>query len=343
MAKLPKLEHVKYVHAKGKVYAYFNTGKLKDGKPIYAKLPSPSAVGFYDSYASMQGARTKRDKQGFTVAELVEQYEDSTKLKNLSAGTQEAYRKACKRITALLGKFPVNDLLREDVQFVLDNDMSGAGSHNMFLAVLGVLYTWARKRGKTTLEPTKEIDKMKSVPHHPWPEHVLEAALKAEHDRTRLAVHLLYYTGQRIGDVVAMRWSDITNGWLYITQQKRGYAVRMPLHSELVAELERTPKRGLTILVNHAGNPISDDIIRKELKRFTLAMGHDTVPHGLRKNAVNALLEAGCTVPETAAITGQTYRVVEHYAARVNTQKLSKAAILKFENKSGSGKRAENT
>jgi len=343
MAKLPKLDHVKYVRSKGKVYAYFNTGKMQDGKPIYAPLPAPSAVGFYDSYAAMKAARTKRDRVGFSVAELVEQFEDSTKFKALSLGTQDAYRKAGKRITSLLGKFPVNDLHREDVQLVLDNEMAGPGAHNMFLAVIGVLYTWARKRGKTTLEPTKDIDKLKTGTHHPWPEHVLTAALEAEHDRTRLAVHLLYYTGQRIGDVVAMRWSDITNGWLHIIQEKRGYAVRMPLHSNLVAELDRTPKRGLTILVNHEGNPISHDIIRKELKRFTSSMGHETVPHGLRKNAVNALLEAGCTVPETAAITGQTYRVVEHYAARVNTQKLSKAAILKFENKGGPGKRVENT
>jgi len=55
------------------------------------------------------------------------------------------------------------------------------------------------------------------------------------------------------------------------------------------------------------------------------------VPHGLRKNAVNALLEAGCTVAEVAAITGQTYGVVEHYAARVNRRHLGKAAIVKLE------------
>lgn len=55
------------------------------------------------------------------------------------------------------------------------------------------------------------------------------------------------------------------------------------------------------------------------------------VPHGLRKNAVIALLEAGCTVAEVAAITGQSYAVVEHYAARVNTERLGSAAILKLD------------
>lgn len=46
------------------------------------------------------------------------------------------------------------------------------------------------------------------------------------------------------------------------------------------------------------------------------ALGIKTVPHGLRKNAVNALLEAGCTIAEVSAITGQTHQVVEHYAAK---------------------------
>jgi len=61
------------------------------------------------------------------------------------------------------------------------------------------------------------------------------------------------------------------------------------------------------------------------------ALGIKTVPHGLRKNAVNALLEAGCTIAEVSAITGQTHQVVEHYAAKVNRRKLGKSAIVKFE------------
>lgn len=50
--KLPKLDHVKYVHRRGRVYAYFNTGQKKAGKPIYMRMPNPGAIGFYDSYAA---------------------------------------------------------------------------------------------------------------------------------------------------------------------------------------------------------------------------------------------------------------------------------------------------
>ena len=44
------------------------------------------------------------------------------------------------------------------------------------------------------------------------------------------------------------------------------------------------------------------------------------------------LLEAGCTTAEVAAITGQSFDMVEHYAKQVNQKKLAAAAILKWEN-----------
>ena len=45
-----------------------------------------------------------------------------------------------------------------------------------------------------------------------------------------------------------------------------------------------------------------------------------------------SLLEAGCSVPEVAAITGQSYQMVQHYAAGISQRRLGKAAILKLEN-----------
>jgi hypothetical protein len=62
----------------------------------------------------------------------------------------------------------------------------------------------------------------------------------------------------------------------------------------------------------------------------------------LRKNAVNALLEAGCTPHETASITGQSVQMVEHYAKKVSQKKLGKSAMLKFERATGTKREEEN-
>lgn len=341
MAKLPKLEHVKYVRSKGKVYAYFNTGKrTSQGTAIYSPLPHPSDIGFYDSYAAMKGARTKRQSVGYLISDLVRDYEVSMeKRADLAKGSKELYRSTNRRVIEHLGDFPVNDLQQGDVQYVLENKMAGAGAHNIFLSVLGILYTWARQNGKTKLEPTKDVQRRKGGEHEPWPEAILHAGLVAKHDRTRLAINLLYYTGQRISDVVKMRWSDIHNGEIFVFQKKTSKEVSPPLHRDLKAELDRTPKRGMTIIASPAGRPVSDEVIRKDLKKFSSAQGKECIPHGLRKNAVIALLEAGCTVAEVAAITGQTFQIVEKYATRVNRRKLGQAAILKLENMTGTGKR----
>lgn len=334
--KPPKLEHVKLVRSKGKTYAYFNTGQKKDGKAIYARLPDPASPGFFASYAAFRAGRTRRQSTAYTIAHLAREYEASAKFAELAKGTQVIYGKTIRRIVSLLGDFPVNDLQRSDLQTVLDHDMAGPGAHNIFLAVVGVLYKWGHKRDKTDLRPTEGIDKARMGTHEPWPEHVLEAGLTAEHDRTRLAVHLLYFTGQRIGDVVKLRWSDIRRGKVNVKPEKTkrfGKELSFPVHSELQAELHRTPRRGITILADDAGAPVRAVIIREELQRFTAGMGYKTVPHGLRKNAVNSLLEAGATVAEVASITGQTLQVIEHYAARVNQSALGESVILKLEQK----------
>lgn len=329
----PKLKYVKFVRSKGHLYAYFNTGKKVAGKLVWNPLPTSASPEFFQSYAAMLGARTKRAQNVRTVADLADIYQKSEQFKQLSKGSQRLYSITIRRIEEQLGKFPVQGVERKHIREVLNNRMAGNGARNIFLAVVGILYKWARDNDHADrhMMPTEGIKSFPIGQHEPWPEDLLEAALSAEHDRTRLAVNLLYYTGQRIGDIMGLRWSDIRQGVLVMTQQKTGKVLHIPIHSSLEAELARTPRAGLTIVTNYQGNPMRQCVIRRELKAFASELGHEVVPHGLRKNAVNSLLEAGCTVHEVMAITGQSARVVEHYARRVDQRRLGEAAILKME------------
>jgi integrase len=330
MRKPPDLKHVKYVRRGIRWYAYFNTGQKAGGKAIYAPMPQPGAVDFFDSYAALLAGRTKRqaDRKA-TVADLAELYRRSSDLADKADNTQRLYRSQLRRIVEFWGEFPADDLHPADVRLVLDNEGWNAGTRNAVTAVLAVLYRWARRRGKTRMEPTKDIERPAGGEHDPWPEDVLQAALASERPTVRLAVHLLYFTGLRIGDACALRWGDVRGSVIRITPQKtRRFrkTLAIPVHRDLRAELDRTTPTGITIL-----NGIDQRRLRMELQAFTRALGAETVPHGLRKNAVIALLEEGCTVPEVSAITGQTFQVVEHYAAKVNNDRLGQAAMLKFE------------
>jgi integrase len=332
MAKPPKLDHVKYVRSKGRLYAYFNTGRQKDGKPVYVALPPPGSVGFFDSYAACMAGRNRKALAPYTVERLLDDYQDSKEFAALSEGTRGAYRIYLRLAVGLLGKADVDDLTRADVQYILDNEDWGGGKRNLFVAVIGTAYKWGRARGKTSAWPTREIPQAPTGEHLPWPDDILSAGLEAEDDRVRLAVSLLFYTGQRIGDVCAMRWTNIQRGAIKIVQQKTGKSLVIPMHEDLHAELDRHGKRGLTLLTSENGGPLSTDRLRAILKAFCASQGHQKLrPHGLRKNAVIALLTAECSVAETAAITGQTYQLVEYYARQIDQEKMAGAAILKLE------------
>ncbi|GEM_PF-1238324 len=344
MAKLPpKLPHVRYVRAKGRIYAYFNTGKKKDGKPVYTPLPKPGEVGFFDSYASCCAGRNRTVATVYTAEQLFDEFQSSKDFATLAEGTRRAYAIYLRLACELLGKAIAEDITRGDIQLILDNENWGAGKRNLFVAVIGAAYRWGRSRDKVTISPTRDISSEETGEHLAWPDDVLEAALKADDAMVRLGAHLLFYTGQRIGDVCKMTWASIKGGKIRITQQKTGKSLGIRLHSNLIGELERQGRRGITLLANESGGPIRAPLLRARLKKFCAARGQpDLRPHGLRKNAVIALLTAGCSVAETAAITGQTYQLVEYYARQIDQERLGDAAILKLE-RSGDTQTAAKT
>ncbi|WP_156447963.1 tyrosine-type recombinase/integrase, partial [Sphingobium sp. CCH11-B1] len=186
------------------------------------------------------------------------------------------------------------------------------------------------QRGHVTNDPFFEIDEMQTGEHEPWPDSALKLGLEAADDYARLTVHLLYYTAQRIGDVAAMQWRDIHGDTIHVTQQKTGKLLEIPIHAELAKELAKHPRSLATIIPGRPGEGKTNKM-RLAIQAVCSAHGFKVVPHGLRKNAVNALLEAECSVAETAAISGQSLQMVEYYARKRSQKKLGKSAMLKWE------------
>ena len=325
--RLPNVKHVRKVSKAGlRWYSYYNTGQKVEGKPVYASLPQFGSVGFFDSLAAYEAARTRRATPRYTVASLCDEYLATREFEGKSAGTQRRYTLHLAKVKEAWGFIPVDALDPAKVRQVLAVKKYGAATQNGVVAALGVAYRWGRKFDRTSQNPTRDIEREKNSPHLPWPDDLLAAALECDNQPLRLGVHLLYFTGQRIGDVCKMRWSDIRNGRIYVVQEKTGKKLSIPLIAELRDELAGTPRAGLEIM-----HGVNSNALRLMVKAFTAGRSVKRVPHGLRKNAVNSLLLAGCTVQEVSSVTGQSFRMVEHYAAQINQGKLSDAAILKFE------------
>jgi hypothetical protein len=154
--------------------------------------------------------------------------------------------------------------------------------------------------------------------------------------------------------VLVVRWSDIDQGLIAVVQGKTDKKLWIPIHKELATLLALLEQRLRTslgvaatdldlrryhepILCTSRGTPWTRDgfkaSLAEELNQPVMAdlRTRRLVFHGLRKSAVVFLLEAGCTDAETAAITGQSRDMVEHYAKQVNQRRLAAAAILKWE------------
>ena len=72
----------------------------------------------------------------------------------------------------------------------------------------------------------------------------------------------------------------------------------------------------------------------RELDKPEMALFREKrwVFHGLRKNAVNMLLEVGCSEEQVAAIVGMSAAMVHHYAKEVSKFRLARSAMKILEN-----------
>lgn len=263
-----------------------------------------------------------------TVAKLVDLYQASDKFDKMAASTQRLYRLYQGELVDKLGTAPAQLVECKDIVLLLDQMADRPGAANMVKRAGSAAYAWGRKRGHVSNDPFFEIEEMDTGEHEPWADDVLTSALGCDDDLARLSVHLLYYTAQRIGDVAAMKWRDIEDGCISVTQEKTGKHLEIPLHEDLEKELAKHPRSLSTIIPGKLGEAKKNRI---RLAIQAAVAPHKVVPHGLRKNAVNALLEAGCSAAETAAISGQSLQMVEHYAKRRSQKKLGKAAMLKWQ------------
>jgi integrase len=328
-----RIPYVKATKAKGRMYYYFDTGQHDEkGKRIWKKLPPPSDRSFGGVYAAMLGHRSRRNsvRVEMTVAKLFDLFQSSAKFEALAPASRRQYGIYLRQFADELGEAPAGEVERKDVVLLLDKRAATAGAANMLLATGRAAWAWGRKRGHVENDPFAGIDAMEMGEHEPWPQWLVAEALASDDRLVKLAVHLLYYTAQRVGDVLSLKWRDITDGRIEVTQQKTGKSLTIPIHANLAVELAQHPKTLGTIL-GLKQTKSGAEKLRLALQVFASKRDVKVVTHGLRKNAVNALLEAGCTAAETAAISGQSLQMVEHYAKQRSQSKLGQSAIIKWE------------
>lgn len=330
--------------AKGRTYHYWTRATP------WERLPDPvdDPDGFMRRLAHLQrvSLREKESRAG-TLAETVRLYRMSPAFTDRSTNTRQVYGMYLDRLVEIFPEGRLEEITRPLVQrYVMDEHADTRGAANMMLRVLNNVFKWAASRpgGEDLKNPTKGIEEYDGKEYQPWPEHLLKAALASKDAHFGVAVALHLYTGQRTGDVCRMTWNAVTaDGWIPVKQQKTGTELLIPVHPALSTALRDAPRGAVTMLTNKLGQPLKPSTFLAWVGAFAATHETHLVPHGLRKNAVNALLEAGCSTAEVSSVTGQSLQMVEHYAKGRNQTKLADVAMLKWAGgQKGNGKTLAN-
>jgi integrase len=211
------------------------------------------------------------------------------------------------------------------------------GAANDLLKKLRSTLRFAIQNGWLDKDPTIGVQKFKEGEHHTWTEDEIGQFEDCWPlgTRERAAFALFLYTGQRLGDVNKMVWSDIgRDGLVRVAQSKTGMKLTIPVHKELSAALGAIKREHVSILTTNLGRPFTNKGFGNWMaKRIAMARLPDRcVTHGLRKAAARRLAEAGCSNREIMSITGHTTsQMVDHYTKRAEQEGMAASAMRRLE------------
>ena len=279
---------------------------------------APHTPDFAREYALMLADREPVTPKGKTFHALIASYRLSPGYRKLAPRTRADYERVLSWAEAKLGDKPADRFQAVHAYRAQAENPGRFG--NYIVQVLRVLFQHGVKIGLRPDNPIKgvELVKLDTDPRQPWPAEKLAQFRENAPigTRARLIFEMLLGTGQRIGDVLRMRWNDLSDGGVNVRQGKTGARLWVPLTRELQAVLDATPRVGLTILTQTTGKPLryrsaADDVMAVRAKigaeRYDL--------HGLRYTAASELARLGCTDDQIKAITGHsTTAMVQKYA-----------------------------
>jgi integrase len=170
----------------------------------------------------------------------------------------------------------------------------------------------------------------------------------------RRALILAMYTGQRISDLVKMRWSHYDGVTIKVRQRKTGAYLVLPAHDALKKELDAwlterhaasdkvvklAQRRGDTILLTDTGVQWTAGNLGQQFHSHL-----NNIPgfpkkrslHGVRYFAATSLAQAGCTAREIMAVTGhRTLAMVQKYTDSFEQEQGARSAMTKWQAKGG--------
>lgn len=286
----------------------------------------PDAAELY--WLAMRGQAPKTAPSGTSIAALVTSYRQSTRYPT-NARTRKDYEKVIAYILDKNGSYDVRRVRRSDVIKARDANADRPRFANYVATMLSILFEHAIDLDWIRENPARGV---KHFPpgegYQPWPDWLIRNYRAEAEGVDLLAFELLLGTGQRIGDVLKMRWKDIHGDEIYIRQNKTGAEVWAPITPALRTVLNGTPRGLGTIIAQANGSPMQYAWLAKRMRKVLYRVGGKGYSaHGLRKNAAVEILELTGSIEIVRLLTGhETAQMAQEYAAKASGRKMLRKA-----------------
>lgn len=330
----------------GKARYYYRRNGVR--KPIEGEFGSSEWLASYKAIHDSFSAASDQEPAPDTFAGVVLSYYRSPKYERLKPKTKSNYRKALEPLVEALGRAKLKDITRGAIVKIRDQIAVNSPRRAIeALKVLNLVFERACDLDLIDRNPARRVENpinYKSEPHRPWSQEYIDTFLAGAGPFWRRAFMVLLYTGLRREDAVNLRRDHIINNRICLTMETTGQATRktgaevvIPIVPALAEELARPlPIEGLTLITGTRGRQIRGDVLYHSIMKEAKGLGIEKPPplHGLRKNAVMRLIEAGLEYREIHAITGQSIRMIEHYGREYDRHRAVDSAVVKLSDKS---------
>lgn len=181
----------------------------------------------------------------------------------LKPNTITQYEAACEQLKETFADFEPREVMQRHVVALKMHGASTPNMSNRVISVLRAVFNYALEKQLVDSNPCIGV---KRHPEHKRDRYITHAEFEAicanSSDNMRVIYEMCYLTGQRIGDVLAIRLSDISADGIAFTQEKTGARLLVQMTPDLealIAQIKALPRkiRGLTLFCSpRGGKPV---------------------------------------------------------------------------------------
>ncbi|WP_050696641.1 tyrosine-type recombinase/integrase [Anaeromassilibacillus senegalensis] len=331
-----------YKRDNGTIQYRVSAGVGPDGKSIRKSFYGRSEKECMEKYRqwvkSGQNAPVERVK---TIGEWCDKWLELYKKDSISYGTYRNYKMYIeKHIKPAIGHLKFSQIRQAHIAalFKKESNLSDSARHHLYVALNGIFETAVKNHFCTenpVMSPTNKRTIEETVTVKIFSLDEIHFILASDHPNAIYA-QLLLYTGLRMGELIALKWSDIDLKEQIITVRnsiaraehggfeekttKSGKVRHIGMTGPLYQLLTTLPKRGLYVLTDKDSGFLSPHQFERRYKKFfTECQIPFLSPHKCRHTYATYLVKGGAELRAVQTLLGHSNSQVTEIYTHIDT------------------------